>query len=131
MRTVATLFKALSDETRLQMVGLLLRSGELCVCDFVEVLDITQSKASRHLRHLVNAGLLQDRRAGVWVYFRIAESPDPLQGALISMLQDHLPAEVPAELFQRLESWRTRLDEGGISCREVLKRQSEGGRRDR
>lgn len=131
MRTAATLFKALSDETRLQMIGLLLREGELCVCDFVEVLDVTQSKASRHLRHLVNAGLLQDRRAGVWVYFRITESPDPLQGALISMLRAHLSAQVPAELFQRLESWRTRLGEGGISCREVLQRQSEDGRRRR
>jgi DNA-binding transcriptional ArsR family regulator len=43
MRTLASVFKALSDETRLQMLGLLLREGELCVCDFVEVLSVTQS----------------------------------------------------------------------------------------
>ena len=56
MRTLTSVFKALSDETRLQMLGLLLKEGELCVCDFVDVSKITQSKASRHLRHLVNAG---------------------------------------------------------------------------
>ena len=48
----ATCFTALADPTRLQMLALLLRRGELRVCDFVETLAITQSKASRHLRHL-------------------------------------------------------------------------------
>ncbi len=106
MRTLASVFKALSDETRLQMLGLLLRKGELCVCDFVEVLSVTQSKASRHLRYLVNAGLLQDRRAGTWVYFRIAEKPGPAQAAVLDSLRGYLPRQVPAALLAALERWR-------------------------
>ena len=108
MRTLTTLFKSLSDETRLQMLGLLLKEGELCVCDFVHVLEITQSKASRQLRHLVNAGLLDDRREGTWVYFRVASKLHPAQAQLIAGLPALLQQRIPAELFARLARWRKR-----------------------
>jgi ArsR family transcriptional regulator len=108
MRSLAAIFKALSDETRLSMLLLLLREGELCVCDFMEVLGVTQSKASRHLRYLVNAGLLQDRRAAVWVYFRIHQEPGPMQATVLSSLSKILPKQLPAELLAALDSWRTR-----------------------
>lgn len=65
MRNLASVFRALADETRLQMLALIMKYEELCVCDFVNVLEITQSKASRHLRYLLNAGFLQDRREAV------------------------------------------------------------------
>jgi ArsR family transcriptional regulator, arsenate/arsenite/antimonite-responsive transcriptional repressor len=116
MRKLASVFKALSDETRLQMLGLLLRQGELCVCDFVEVLSVTQSKASRHLRYLVNAGLIQDRRAGIWVYFRIAEEPGPVESAVLDSLRKILPGQVPADLVSALMSWRKRKPKGGLAC---------------
>jgi ArsR family transcriptional regulator len=116
MRTLAAIFKALSDETRLAMLGLLLREGELCVCDFVEVLAVTQSKASRHLRYLVNAGLIQDRRAAVWVYFRIVEKPGPVEGAVLADLRQSLPAQLPAHVLAELASWRKRKAKGGVAC---------------
>ena len=108
MRTLATVFRALSDETRLSMLLLLLREGELCVCDFMEVLGVTQSKASRHLRYLVNAGLLQDRREAVWVYFRIAREPGEMQVAVLSGLRKILPSRLPADLAAALAAWRKR-----------------------
>jgi len=108
MRTLTSVFKALSDETRLQMLGLVLEQGELCVCDFVEVLGITQSKASRHLRHLVNAGLLDDRREAIWVYFRPPDRPGPTQAAVLRMLPNILRERLPAALFARLEAWHKR-----------------------
>jgi ArsR family transcriptional regulator, arsenate/arsenite/antimonite-responsive transcriptional repressor len=117
MRTLAAVFKALSDETRLAMLGLLLREGELCVCDFVEVLGVTQSKASRHLRYLVNAGLLQDRRKAVWVYFRIAESPGMAQEAVLSSLRRILPDQVPDELLKALRTWRKCAARGVLTCK--------------
>jgi ArsR family transcriptional regulator, arsenate/arsenite/antimonite-responsive transcriptional repressor len=117
MRTLAAVFKALSDETRLAMLGLLLREGELCVCDFVEVLGITQSKASRHLRYLVNAGLLQDRRKAVWVHFRIADKPGDIQKAVLESLRTSLPDQVPAELTQALAAWRKCKCRGAIGCK--------------
>lgn len=131
MRTLTNLFKSLSDETRLQMLGLLLKEGELCVCDFVDVLEITQSKASRHLRHLVNAGLLDDRRDGTWVYFRIVEKPEPAQARVIEMLPAVLDNQIPPELFVRLADWRKSKDRAGSSCGDLLTERAakRGGKR--
>ncbi|MFV0439135.1 MAG: ArsR/SmtB family transcription factor [Desulfopila sp.] len=70
MKTTAKLFKALADETRLRIVSLLM-AGELCVCDVMEVLQLPQSTVSRHLAYLRNAGLVDDRRQGVWMYYRL------------------------------------------------------------
>jgi ArsR family transcriptional regulator len=129
MRMLAAVFKALSDETRLSMLGLLLREGELCVCDFVEVLRVTQSKASRHLRYLVNAGLLQDRREAVWVYFRIAESPGAIQDAVLSNLRQMLPDLVPDELLNTLKSWRKSKARNRLACQPPAARgRTRGGR---
>jgi ArsR family transcriptional regulator, arsenate/arsenite/antimonite-responsive transcriptional repressor len=124
LRREAVIFKALSDETRLHMLGLLFREEaarpgagvELCVCDVMEVLGITQSKASRHLRRLVDAGLLIDRKEAVWVYFRIDPEPEPVQADVLALLRDVLPAQVPAEMIVRLAEWRKRKRTGCASC---------------
>jgi ArsR family transcriptional regulator len=70
MKTTAKLFKALSDETRLRILSLL-TAGELCVCDLMEVFQLPQSTVSRHLAYLRNTGLVDDRRQGVWMYYRL------------------------------------------------------------
>jgi ArsR family transcriptional regulator len=69
--SLAALFKTLSEPVRLRIVYLLLESGELCVCDLVETLGLSQSVVSRHLAYLRNNGLVSTRREGVWVYYRI------------------------------------------------------------
>jgi len=71
------LFQALGDTTRLRILGLLL-AGEVCVCHIHESLRIPQPKASRHLAYLRRAGLVQTRRAGLWVYYRLADARDPI-----------------------------------------------------
>ena len=71
MRELSDIFKALGDETRLQILALLLEHGELCVCDIENVIGASQSKTSRHLRYLLHAGLVQDRREGVWQHYSI------------------------------------------------------------
>src|SRR4051812_4953979 len=76
-----TLFKALADSTRLRILGLLL-SGEVCVCHIHESLKITQPKASRHLAYLRRAGLVDTRRDGLWINYRIAELTDPVLAAI-------------------------------------------------
>jgi ArsR family transcriptional regulator, arsenate/arsenite/antimonite-responsive transcriptional repressor len=116
MREVAAVLKALSDETRLKMLGLLFEEGEMCVCDFVEVLGITQSKASRHLRYMVNAGLLADRREGVWSYYRVVARPGPLQKSVIAGMRKIVPQQVPDELFRALKAWRKRKAAGALGC---------------
>jgi ArsR family transcriptional regulator len=67
------LFRALSDETRLRCVMLVLQHGELCVCKLTEALNLSQPKISRHLATLKAARVLQDRRDGVWVHYRLHE----------------------------------------------------------
>lgn len=66
------LFKILSDETRLNIVLLLRESGELCVCDLCTTLKQSQPKISRHLAMLRESGLLQDRKQGKWVHYRLS-----------------------------------------------------------
>ena len=64
-------YKALSDTTRLRCLMLLVREGELCVCELTHALDAPQPKVSRHLATLREAGLVLDRRQGLWIYYRI------------------------------------------------------------
>ena len=71
------LFKALADTTRLRILGLLL-AGEVCVCDIYESLRIPQPKASRHLAYLRRSGLVNTRREGLWVHYRLADLSDPI-----------------------------------------------------
>jgi ArsR family transcriptional regulator len=78
---IATLFQALADPTRLRILGLLL-SGEVCVCHIHESLRIPQPKASRHLAYLRRAGLVSTRRDGLWIHYRLADSPEPILAAM-------------------------------------------------
>ena len=84
-----TLFKALADATRLRILGLLL-TGEVCVCDIHESLKIPQPKASRHLAYLRNAGLVETRRQGLWIHYRIAETADPVLRAIADAVRHSL-----------------------------------------
>jgi ArsR family transcriptional regulator len=71
------LFKALADATRLRILGLLL-TGEVCVCHIHESLKISQPKASRHLAYLRRTGLVDTRRDGLWIHYRLATLSDPV-----------------------------------------------------
>ena len=64
-------FRMLSDETRLRVLMLLQCEGELCVCELTHALDLSQPKISRHLAQLRESGVVQTRRVGQWMYYRI------------------------------------------------------------
>lgn len=82
-------FHALSDETRLEVVELLTR-GERCVCDLQEAVGAAQSRLSFHLKVLRDAGLVNDRRQGRWVYYSLrAEALEEMT----TFLEEHLPTE--------------------------------------
>ncbi len=74
--SIALLFKALADTTRLRLINLI-GEDEVCVCFFVEVLKINQPKISRHLAYLRRAGVVSARRDGKWMHYRLIEPPDP------------------------------------------------------
>jgi len=65
-------FKALADETRLRILRLL-EVREMCVCEVMVALDLTQPTASHHLGLLENAGLVKDRKEGKWVFYSMAD----------------------------------------------------------
>src|SRR5882672_2680602 len=72
---IEALFKALADATRLRILALLV-GGEICVCEIHAALKLPQPAVSRHLAYLRNAGLVDTRREGLWVHYRMAVLPD-------------------------------------------------------
>jgi len=84
-----TLFKALADATRLRILGLLL-TGEVCVCDIHESLKIPQPKASRHLAYLRRSGLVETRRDGLWMHYRLGQLADPVLAAIADSVRHAL-----------------------------------------
>lgn len=105
MENAVRLFKALADETRLRLVKALMQ-GEFCVCELVDALEVEQSNLSRHLAVLKNAGLVSDRREGLWVYYTVArEAREQLRGILASLggLDTHRTRVDWERLQQRLQ----------------------------
>jgi ArsR family transcriptional regulator len=106
MKKEAQLFKSLADETRLKILWLLMAKEELCVCDIMGVLGITQSKASRHLRYLYHLGWVTDRRDGVWMNYRLSVAPGSPEDKQLKLLADILRSRPEAqELRDRLDQW--------------------------
>jgi len=113
MQETASFFRVLGDETRLKMIWLLLHHEELCVCDFMEVLRITQSKASRHLRNLYHVGLVTDRREGTWSYYSLSTSDDELIRAHLDTLKQSLATRPElAALLGQLGEWLSKKERG-------------------
>lgn len=109
MKSEARLFKSLADETRLKILWLLMAKEELCVCDIMGVLGITQSKASRHLRYLYYLGWVNDRREGVWMNYRLSVTPGSPEDKQLKLLTDILSSRPEAQaLKDRLEQWLAR-----------------------
>ena len=106
--TLSDTFKALSDPTRLEIMTLLLEQEELCVCDFIGALGQTQSKISRHLRYLYNSGLVEDRREGLWMHYRISRDLRPEQAVVLAALSEAVGEEKKQELRRSLEQWFVR-----------------------
>ncbi|MCF6178841.1 MAG: metalloregulator ArsR/SmtB family transcription factor [Geopsychrobacter sp.] len=114
MKRTARFFKTLADETRLRILALL-TNGELCVCDLMAALELPQSTVSRHLATLRNADLVEDRRQGVWMYYRLAKSGEKTLGQLLPLLQTQL-VQLP-EAQQDLLSLKNYLDQkSGSAC---------------
>jgi ArsR family transcriptional regulator len=120
MKKEAQLFKSLADETRLKIFWLLMNRDELCVCDIMGVLGITQSKASRHLRYLFHLGWVTDRREGVWMNYRLSVAPDSPEDKQLKLLADILRSCPEAQtLRDRLEQWlavKGQNKEGAAAC---------------
>lgn len=119
MRNMVKAFKALSDETKIRILNLLL-GRECCVCEVMQALDISQSKASRHLSALYDAGFLQLRKDGLWSLYSIdregmREYQSLLVEAITKGLQDQKIAEMDRERLRKAERV-------GPGCAERMRR---------
>jgi ArsR family transcriptional regulator len=73
---LARIFKALGDPTRVRLMSIIAAhaDGEACVCDLVELVDLSQPTVSHHMRQLVEAGLVTRDQRGKWAYYRVVEA---------------------------------------------------------
>lgn len=80
--------KAVADANRLRILACL-KKGEVCVCDFTDVLNISQPAVSQHLRKLKEAGIITERKVGTWKHYRIHENQTSLmRNILVSINED-------------------------------------------
>ena len=82
---VDLMFRAFSDRTRLRILHLL-HGGQLCVGDIVEILQVPQPRASRHLGYLRKAGLVVVRKSGLWSFYSLAAAESPFHEKLLESL---------------------------------------------
>jgi len=85
MQKILEILKILSDETRLKVVYLL-KEDELCVCELMKVLRMSQSRISNHLRILRNTGIIEVKREGKWMFYSMAKNT--LDKALLEIIQN-------------------------------------------
>jgi ArsR family transcriptional regulator len=125
MRDAAQFFKVLADEARLKIIWLLFHHDELCVCDVMAALGITQSKASRHLATLKHAGLVTDRKDGLWSHYALRPVEDDLAKTHLALLRRSLADRADAaSLLKTLQGW---LDgkKPGMACAKAASRAAE------
>jgi ArsR family transcriptional regulator, arsenate/arsenite/antimonite-responsive transcriptional repressor len=119
LKDTARFFKVLADEARLNMLWLLFNNRELCVCDFMEVLGITQSKASRHLAALRNAGLATDRKEGLWSYYSLRPDAGELASDYLNLLRESLSRRPESkQLLVKLNTWLKTKKYGAPCCKK-------------
>jgi ArsR family transcriptional regulator len=82
LEALTTVYAALADPTRLRILSLL-GDGEICVCHIHASLDVPQPTASRHLAYLRKSGLVEARREGIWMHYRLAPLDNPVVAAVV------------------------------------------------
>jgi len=112
VQPVMQLCRALGDETRLRIVALLTH-GELCTCHVEAALDLSQPNASRHLALLRTAGVVEPRRDGNWIYYRLAAQPNPerrkVLASIVKSFGSHDSLKKDVDKLLRMK--------GPVSCR--------------
>lgn len=79
--------KAVADTNRLKILACL-KKGEVCVCDFTDVLGISQPAVSQHLRKLKEAGIIKERKVGTWKHYRISEDQTKLMQNMLTFIEE-------------------------------------------
>ncbi|BDH63574.1 transcriptional regulator [Ureibacillus massiliensis 4400831 = CIP 108448 = CCUG 49529] len=78
--------KAVADLNRIKLLACM-KKGEVCVCDFVDVLKISQPAVSQHLRKLKEAGIITERKVGTWKHYRLVEEQSPVMNGILEQIE--------------------------------------------
>src|SRR5690606_37259820 len=117
LRFGTQIFKALSDESRIRILSLIYQNKEMCIADLEHILDFTQTKTSRHMAYLTNAGLINPRKVEQWIFYNIKdEAFDLLSQVIIYLGKDPLLTK-DMETYRILHSNRE-LAENKIKTRQ-------------
>ena len=82
LEALTSVYAALADPTRLRILSLL-GDGEICVCHIHASLDVPQPTASRHLAYLRKSGMVEARREGIWMHYRLARQDNPVVASVV------------------------------------------------
>ncbi len=99
-------FKALSEEPRVRILHLLMQNGELCISDLEHILDFTQTKTSRHLSYLKNAGLVGSKKKDQWTFYYILEEAYEILQQILRFIQKDQHLIKDQEIYDILYSNR-------------------------
>ncbi|ERM84744.1 ArsR family transcriptional regulator [Rhodonellum psychrophilum GCM71 = DSM 17998] len=99
-------FKALSEEPRVRIVHLLIHNKELSISDLEHILDFTQTKTSRHLAYLKNAGLVGSRRVDQWIFYYLLEEATEIIIQIFKFIQKDINLIKDQEVYEILHSNR-------------------------
>lgn len=99
-------FKALSEEPRVRIIHLLIQNKELSISDLEHILDFTQTKTSRHLIYLKNAGLVGSRRVDQWTFYYILEEAIEIINQIFKFIQKDINLIKDQEVYEILHSNR-------------------------
>ncbi len=113
MKEFMNITKALGDENRVRIL-MFLRNGEMCVCQIIEMIDLAPSTVSKHLSILRQAGLIDCRKAGRWVHYRLAEESDQMVMSVLSWLVESLSSD------RRIQEDDQKLQQVKVTCLEEL-----------
>lgn len=92
MREVLNVAKAISDQNRVRAL-MMLKGGELCVCQIIGMLRLAPSTVSKHMSILRQAGLVETRKEGRWIFYRLADRGSPAACEILAWLNRHLKSE--------------------------------------
>lgn len=93
--TTDEIFAAMANPIRLRCLVLIIQTGELCVCELMYALGLSQPMVSRHLAQLRKSGLLSDRREGQWVYYRLHQDLPDWVTSVLQTTVDGIQTETP------------------------------------
>jgi ArsR family transcriptional regulator len=100
------IFKACADESRLRILHLIFRNGEMCISDLEQILGFTQAKTSRHLIYLKNSGILSFRRHNHWVFYQVKDEVMDMLNQIFQFLRKDQQLQADQQVYNTMFSNR-------------------------